>query len=64
MSERLYSQIVDIFIYDLNNKYQTLKLKGIDKNNISSYMSDYEKIRIKDFINDVSKIKDIYNYKK
>ena len=64
MSERLYSQIIDIFIYDLNNKYQTLKLKGIDKNKVNNYMSDYEKIRIKDFINDVSKIKDIYNYKK
>lgn len=64
MSERLYSQIVDIFIYDLNNKYQSLKLKGVDKNNISIYMSDYEKIRIKDFINDVSKVRNIYNYKK
>jgi hypothetical protein len=60
MSERLYSQIVDIFIYDLNNKYQTLKLKGIDKNKVNNYMSDYEKIRIKDFINDVSKVRDIY----
>lgn len=64
MSERLYSQIVDIFIYDLNNKYQTLKLKGIDKNKVNNYMSDYEKIRIKDFINDVSKVRDINNYKK
>ena len=64
MSERLYSQIVDIFIYDLNNKYQTLKLKGIDKNKVNNYMSDYEKIRIKDFINDVSKVRNIYNYKK
>jgi len=64
MSERLYTQIIDIFLYDLNNKYQSLKIRGIDKNNINTYMNDYEKIRIKDFINDVSRVKDLSNYKK
>lgn len=61
MSDRLYSQVIDIFIYDLNNKYQSLKLKGIDKNNINIYMNDYEKIRIKNFIDDMNKIKKIFN---
>ncbi len=64
MSDRLYSQVVDIFIYDLNNKYQSLKIKGIDKNKVNDFMYDYEKNRIKDFINDITRIKDISNYKK
>jgi len=62
MSERLYSQVIDIFIYDLNNKYESLKIKGIDKNNINRYMNDYDKYRIKDLIKDINRIKDINNY--
>lgn len=63
MSERLYSQVIDIFVYDLNNKYQTLKMSGIDKNNLNIYMNDYEKKRIKDLLNDISKVKNIFNIK-
>jgi len=61
MSDRLYTQVIDIFIYDLNNKYQSLKFKGIDKNNLNNYMINYEKVRIKDLIKDINKIKDINN---
>jgi len=61
MSERLYLQTIDILIYDLTNKYQLLKLRGIDKNKVNNYMSDYEKIRIKDFIADIDRIKNIHN---
>lgn len=61
MSERLYLQTIDILIYDLTNKYQLLKLKGIEKNKLNNYMSDYEKIRIKDFIADIDRIKNIHN---
>jgi len=63
MSERLYSQVIDIFVYDLNNKYQTLKMSGIDKNNLNIYMNDYEKKRIKDLLNDINKVKNIFNIK-
>jgi len=62
MSERLYSQVIDIFIYDLNNKYESLKIKGMNKNNINNYMNDYDKYRIKDLIKDINRIKDINNY--
>lgn len=62
MSERLYSQVIDIFIYDLNNKYESLKIKGINKNNINNYINDYDKYRIKDLMKDFNRIKDINNY--
>ena len=62
MSERLYSQVIDIFIYDLNNKYESLKIKGMNKNNINNYMNDYDKYRIKDLIKEINRIKDINNY--
>lgn len=62
MSERLYSQVIDIFIYDLNNKYESLKIKGINKNNINNYINDYDKCRIKDLMKDLNRIKDINNY--
>ena len=35
---RLLEQSIDILIYDIKNKYETLKLKGIDKNNIDYYI--------------------------
>lgn len=62
MSERLYLQVIDIFIYDLNNKYESLKIKGINKNNINNYINDYDKYRINDLIKDINRIKDINNY--
>ena len=57
---RLLEQSIDILIYDIKNKYETLKLKGIDKNNIDYYMNDYQKNKIKDFTNNYSKIKVFY----
>ncbi len=60
---RLFEQSIDILIYDLNNKYQSLKLKGINKDNISIYMNQYQNNRIKDFTDDYSRIKSIYKKK-
>ena len=62
MSERLYSQVIDIFIYDLNNKYESLKIKGINKNNINNYINDYDKYRIKDLMKDFNRIKNMNSY--
>jgi hypothetical protein len=60
---RLFEQSIDILIYDLNNKYQSLKLSGINKDNISIYMNQYQNNRIKDFTDDYSRIKSIYKKK-
>jgi|LakMenEpi03Aug12_release.lakeMendotaPanAssembly.Ray.scaffolds.fasta_scaffold08469_11 hypothetical protein len=57
---RLLEQSIDIFIYDIKNKYETLKLNGISKDNIDYYMNDYQKNKIKDFTNNYSKIKRFY----
>jgi hypothetical protein len=55
--ERLLTQSVDILIYDCNNKFQTLKNQNIDKDNISFIMKEYQKIRIKEFIDTYNTIK-------
>jgi hypothetical protein len=57
---RLLEQSIDIFIYDIKNKYETLKINGLSKDNIDYYMNDYQKNKIKDFTNNYSKIKRFY----
>lgn len=59
---RLLEQSVDILIYDIQNKYQTLKINGINKDNINSYMDKYQNHRIKDFTDNYINLKSIYKY--
>lgn len=64
MSDRclhLYKQTIDILVYDFENKYQSLKIGGIDKDKINNFMDEYQKHRIKDFTKDISRIKAISN---
>jgi len=58
---RLLEQSIDILVYDFQNKYQSLKNKGINKDNINNYMEEYQNDRIKDFTNNYKIIKSIYN---
>lgn len=58
---RLLEQSIDILIYDIQNKYQTLKINGINKDNINYFMDEYQNHRIKDFTNNYKFIKSIYN---
>lgn len=58
---RLYEQTIDILVYDFINKYQSLKTRGIDKDKINDYMDEYQKNRIKNFTDDISRIKAISN---
>ena len=58
--ERIMNQSIDILIYDYNNKYQLLKKEKLDKNTIDNIMSDYQKIRIKEFIQNYNDIKKIF----
>jgi hypothetical protein len=58
---RLLEQSIDILVYDFQNKYQSLKNRGINKDNINNYMDEYQNIRIKDFTNNYKIIKSIYN---
>jgi len=58
--ERIMNQSIEILIYDYNIKYQLLKKENLDKNTIDNIMSDYEKIRIKEFIHNYNHIKKIF----
>jgi len=58
---RLLEQSIDILVYDFQNKYQSLKNRGINKDNINNYMEEYQNNRIKDFTNNYKIIKSIYN---
>jgi len=58
---RLYEQTIDILIYDFNNKYQSLKINGIDKEKINKYMNNYQEIRNKNFTDDLSRIRSLIN---
>jgi len=58
---KLLEQSIDILIYDIQNKYQSLKINGINQNNINYYMEEYQNIRIKDFTNNYKIIKNFYN---
>ena len=58
--ERLLTQLVDILIYDYNNKYHLLKNENLNKQNINNIMDDYQVIRNREFINDLNKLKKFY----
>jgi len=58
---RLLEQSIDILVYDFQNKYQSLKNRGINKDNINNYMEEYQNNRIRDFTNNYKIIKSIYN---
>lgn len=58
---RLLEQSIDILVYDFQNKYQSLKHRGINKDNINNYMEEYQNNRIKDFTDNYKIIKSIYN---
>lgn len=58
---RLYEQTIDILIYDFNNKYQSLKINGIDKEKINKYMNNYQEIRNKNFTDDLLRIRSLIN---
>lgn len=58
--DRLVSQSVEILIYDYKNKYEYLKEQNIDKDKINSIMNDYQKVRIRAFIDTYKTIKKFY----
>ena len=58
---KLFEQSIDILVYDFQNKYQLLKHRGINKDNINNYMEEYQNNRIKDFTDNYKIIKSIYN---
>jgi hypothetical protein len=58
--DRLLTQLVDILIYDYNNKYHLLKNENLNKQNINNIMDDYQVIRNREFINDLNKLKKFY----
>lgn len=58
---RLYEQTIDIFIYDITNKYQSLKIQGINKEKINDFMDEYQRNRVKSFTDDITRIKAISN---
>jgi hypothetical protein len=55
--DRLLNQLVDILIFDYNNKYQFLKQQNFDKQKINTIMTNYQFVRNKEFISDVNKLK-------
>jgi hypothetical protein len=59
-NNKLISQLVDILIYDYKNKYEILRMKGNNEDSINKYMNEYQKIRNKDFIEDIKKLKFLY----
>jgi len=63
-SDRLIEQSVEILIYDYRNKYELLKSQNLDKDNINSIMDNYQKIRIKEFIDTYKIIKRLYTPRK
>ena len=58
--ERIKNQLIDIYIYNLKNKYEILKYQGISKEKINDIMDIYQTINIKNFKSDFTKIKTIY----
>jgi hypothetical protein len=57
---RLVQQTIDILIYDYKNKYNSLKLSGLNQEDIDKYMDEYQKIRAKNFMTDLKNINEIY----
>lgn len=53
-------QMIDILIYDFQNKYLILKNNGIPLEHMNLFMNEYEKTRIDTFKNDIKILKNIY----
>ena len=58
--ERIKNQLIDIYIYNLKNKYEILKYQGFSKEKINDIMDIYQTVNIKTFKSDFTKIKTIY----
>ncbi len=58
-NERLINQMVEILVYDFNNKYHNLKNNGLNKDQINKYMDDYQKSRIQSFKDDFTRIQNL-----
>jgi len=57
---RLVEQTIDILIYDYKNKFDTLRMNGINIGNIDKYMDEYQISRTKSFMSDIKRINNIY----
>jgi len=57
---RLVEQTIDILIYDYKNKFDTLRMNGINIGNIDKYMDEYQISRTKSFVSDIKRINNIY----
>ncbi len=60
-NDRLIEQSVEILIYDYRNKYELLKSQNLDKDKINTIMDNYQKVRIKEFIDTYKTIKSFYS---
>jgi len=60
-NERLISQMVDILVYDFNNKYHNLKNNGFNQEQINNFMENYQKSRNEVFKEDLKRLNYIYN---
>lgn len=58
-NERLINQMVEILVYDFNNKYHNLKNNGLNKDQINRCMDDYQKSRIQSFKDDFNRIQNL-----
>lgn len=58
--DRLIAQSVEILIYDYKNKYEFLKDQNLNKDKINDIMNEYQKIRIREFIDTYKTIKKFY----
>jgi len=60
-NERLISQMIDILVYDFNNKYHNLKNNGFNQEQINNFMENYQKSRNEVFKEDLKRLNYIYN---
>ena len=60
-NESLINQMIDILVYDFNNKYHHLKNKGLSQEQINSFMEDYQKSRNQSFKADFNRIQNLKN---
>ncbi len=60
-NDRLIEQSVEILIYDYRNKYELLKSQNLDKDKINTIMDNYQKVRIREFIDTYKTIKSFYS---
>jgi len=58
--ERIKNQLIDIYIYDIKNRYEILRNQGVSKEKINDILDIYQTINIKNFKSDFMKIKTIY----